>query len=87
MNISIIYMPTFLKQFKKLEPQLQQDVKEKIILFQNLDNHERLRVHKLKGALGAMYSFSVTYSHRQVFVWEDNNRVAFYSIGTHDIYK
>lgn len=86
-HITIAYKPSFLRDFKKLEKKIQMEAREKMGLFKNEENHERLRVHKLTGVLKGCYSFSVTYSHRIVFSWEDKNTVALLAIGTHDIYN
>jgi plasmid maintenance system killer protein len=87
LQIKLIYLPAFLRKVKKCEQLLQEEIKAKIILFQNRTNHEQLKVHKLKGNLGEYYSFSVTYKHRVVFIWEDTNTAVLLSIGDHDVYK
>lgn len=86
-KVEIIYLPVFLKRFKKLEPDLREEVIEKIELFKDSQNHERLKVHKLQGVLAGRYSFSVNYKVRIVFTRVSNREVAFLDIGDHDIYK
>lgn len=81
------YKPSFVRQLNKLPVVVQNEVFEKLELFKNTENHQKLRVHKLKGKLQSFYSFSVTYSHRIVFAYETNNDVVFISIGDHDIYS
>lgn len=66
---------------------LQEEIKAKIIQFQDRISHEQLKVHKLRGSLGDYYNFSVTYKHRIVFVWEDTNTAVLLSVGDHDVYK
>ncbi len=83
----VSYKPSFIREFKKLPIELQEDVLERIELFKNVENHKKLKVHKLKGRLEKFYSFSVTYSHRIVFTFESKNEVVFLAIGDHDIYK
>ena len=85
MNIG--YKPSFLHEFKKLPIEIQEDAKAKIALFSDVKNHKLLKVHKLKGKLKNKYSFSVTYSHRIVFMWKDKNTAIFLAVGTHDLYK
>ncbi len=85
--MKILYKPSFIKDYNKLPPDLQTEVKEKIQLFHIKDNHHRLKVHKFKGRLKDSYSFSVNYSHRIVFEYESADTVVFMSVGTHDIYK
>lgn len=85
--MEVHYKPSFLRDFKKLSPQAQVDAKEKIVLFAEVKNHEKLRVHKLTGQLKNYYSFSVTYSHRIVFVYESKNTAVLLAIGDLNIYK
>jgi addiction module RelE/StbE family toxin len=81
------YKPSFLRDFKRLEPALQDAAREKIELFKDKNNHEKLKVHKLRGRLKDYYSFSISYSHRIVFQYEANDFVVFLGVGDHDIYK
>jgi addiction module RelE/StbE family toxin len=85
--MQIRYKPTFVRAYKKMSPALKLEVKEKIVLFQNTDNHERLRVHKLKGKLKGFYSFSVTHAHRVVFMYEKQNVIVLIAVGDHDVYQ
>jgi mRNA-degrading endonuclease RelE of RelBE toxin-antitoxin system len=85
--IKLIYLPAFLRKLKKCDQPLQEEIKAKILQFQDRNNHEQLKVHKLKGNLGEYYSFSVTYIHRVVFLREDPNTAVFLSVGDHDVYK
>ncbi len=83
----ISYKPSFVRELKKLPPDLQEEVLERIELFKNTENHKKLKVHKLKGRLGNYYSFSVTYSHRIVFGFESKTEIILIAIGDHDVYK
>lgn len=83
----IRYKPSFVRDFKKLPIELQEEALEKIDLFKDVENHKKLKVHKLKGRLASIYSFSVIYSHRIVFSYESKDTVVFLAVGTHDIYK
>ncbi len=83
----IRYKPSFVREFKKLPPELQEEALEKIERFRDLNHHAKLRVHKLKGKLRDFFSFSITYSHRVVFTYEAENEVVFIAIGDHTIYK
>ena len=84
--LELTYAPIFIKEFKKLEAFLQEEVKEKIELFKDSSNHKQLRVHKLKGPMKDRYSFSVSYSFRVVFSYASKTRVNILSLGDHDIY-
>ena len=83
----IRYKPSFVREFKKLPVELQEEALERINLFKDVENHKKLKVHKLKGRLADFYSFSVTYSHRIVFSFESKKEVVFISIGDHKVYK
>ena len=85
--MKILYKASFIKDYSKLSTALQVEVKEKIELFLDKDNHHRLKVHKLAGKLNGSYSFSVNYSHRIVFEYETADTVVFFAVGTHDIYR
>lgn len=85
--MQIRYKPTFVRAYKKMSPALKIEVKEKIYLFSNPKNHERLRMHKLKGKLKAFYSFSVTYAHRVVFKYEKSDVAVLIAVGDHDVYQ
>lgn len=85
-EIDIIFLPSFLREVRKMLEELQDAIAEKITLFKDKNNHERLRVHKLKGALKNKYSFSVTYKHRIVFLWEDEHTAVFLAVGDHEVY-
>ncbi|MDP3792225.1 MAG: type II toxin-antitoxin system mRNA interferase toxin, RelE/StbE family [bacterium] len=83
----ILFKPTFVRQYKSLESQLQEEVVEKIGLFKNPKNHKRLKVHKLSGHLSDRYSFSVNYKIRIVFSYLSKKEAILLALGDHDIYK
>lgn len=85
--MDISYKPTFVRQFKKLEPALQAEVLEKIELFRDTPSHTTLRVHPLSGKLRGCHSFSVNYAIRIVFEYETPQSVVLLGVGNHDIYK
>ena len=81
------FKPSFVREFKKLPVELREEVLVRIELFKDKKNHESLKVHKLKGRLKEYHSFSVTYSHRIVYMHEQPDTVVFLAIGDHSIYK
>jgi mRNA-degrading endonuclease YafQ of YafQ-DinJ toxin-antitoxin module len=83
----IKYKPSFIREFKKLPKELQEEALERIDLFKDKKEHKKLKVHKLRGKLKNFYSFSVTYSHRIVFEYEDKKTAVFLAVGDHDVYK
>lgn len=86
-QITIVYLPSFVKGFRKLEKSLQAEVVQKTRSFENRAHHKQLEVHKLQGKLAGRWSFSVTQKYRIVFIWEDKQTAVFLAIGDHDIYR
>ena len=84
--MEIAYKPTFVRQFDKLEPALQEEVLEKLELFRGVKNHKQLKVHKLHGHLSGRYSFSVNYKTRIVFSYVSKKEVVLLTIGDHVVY-
>jgi mRNA-degrading endonuclease YafQ of YafQ-DinJ toxin-antitoxin module len=85
--MEISYKATFIRQFNKLDKDLQEEVFEKIDFFKDKNNHTILKVHKLHGKLKDCYSFYVNYKIRIVFIWATENEATLLAIGSHDIYK
>lgn len=86
-QIKVKYTPNFFRKLKKLENDLQEEVFEKIELFENEENHKILKVHKLHGKIKGLHSLSVNYHVRIVFEYISNNTALFLTIGNHNIYK
>ena len=83
----IAVTPQFRRQFKKLEPALQEEVIEKMELLKSHKNHARLKVHKLKGTLKGRYSFSVNYKDRVIFMYVSKQEAILLAVGDHDVYR
>jgi len=79
--------PQFKRQYKRLDPNLKIEVREKIEDFKTVTNHQRLKVHALKGRLKGSYSFSVNYKVRIVFEYESETSVVLLAVGGHDVYN
>lgn len=84
--LKIIYAPTFIRRYEKLESELQAEVLIKLNLFQDKDNHKSLNVHKLHGHFSDRYSFSVNYRIRIIFRYLSKSEVAILTVGDHDVY-
>ena len=84
--MKIIYLPIFIRQYKKLSKVLQEEIKERISLFQSDPFHPFLKTHKLKGQLRGRWSFSINYQYRIVFKYLSKEDVAFLAVGNHSIY-
>ena len=85
--LDLIYAPAFVRQFKKLPVDLQEEALEKIELFKNTSNHQSLKVHKLHGVFNDTYSFSVNYRFRIIFSYGTKDEIYILSIGDHEVYK
>jgi mRNA-degrading endonuclease YafQ of YafQ-DinJ toxin-antitoxin module len=86
--VEVSYTNRFVRAFGALPRGLQEDVLVCIERFKDVQNHQELRVHHLKGLLKGRMSFSINYSYRIVFEFGKNKSSAiFHAIGTHAIYK
>lgn len=85
--MKIYYKPTFIRQYSKLDVDLQGEIKEKVELLKDKTNHESLKVHKLHGKLSDFFSFYVNFKIRIVFSWKSDNEVTLYALGDHDVYR
>jgi mRNA-degrading endonuclease RelE of RelBE toxin-antitoxin system len=84
--ITVGFMPEFFRRLKKLSPQLQEIVFDKIELFKNRKNHQRLKVHKLHGKYTGFFGFSVDHKHRVMFEWISKQEARLHTVGDHSIY-
>ncbi len=85
--LQFIYAPHFVRQFKRLPPELQEETIEKITLFKQNKNHDRLKVHKLHGRFSDCYGFSINFKTRIIFEHISKNKIAFLAVGDHEIYQ
>ncbi|MCK4386910.1 MAG: type II toxin-antitoxin system mRNA interferase toxin, RelE/StbE family [Candidatus Pacebacteria bacterium] len=81
------YSPKFVKQYKRLNFELRQEIKEKIKLLDQSVNHKYLKVHKLHGLWKKCYSFSVNYKTRIIFEYKSKETIVLLSVGDHNVYK
>ena len=65
--MQIIYSPIFLRQYRKLESDIQRQAESKEKVFRRNPFDERLRTHKLHGKLSDLWAFSVNSKVRIVF--------------------
>ncbi len=83
----ILYTPKFVRQWKKLEIDLQDEVERTLAILRKDPKTPSLKVHKLTGALKGFLSCSVNYRYRIVFEWDNVKTIAVLSVGDHDIYR
>ena len=87
-ELKIEYTKHFIRAYKKLNPKLQKEVDDCILDFKLITNHEKLKVHKLKGRFKEYYAFSINSSYRIIFKFIDNKLYAMLlTVGNHDIYN
>ena len=84
--MKVHFLPIFIRHFKKLDLDLQEEALEKIELFKSVKNHKLLKIHKLHGPLTGRYSFSVNYKTRIVFSYINKKEVVLLAVGDHAVY-
>ncbi|HUY05119.1 MAG TPA: hypothetical protein VMV62_00115 [Candidatus Paceibacterota bacterium] len=84
--MKVTYTRAFFKRLSKYEEGFQETVFDKIEEFGDVENHKRLKVHKLHGKFSDCFSFSVNYRTRIVFEYLSKDEVALLAIGDHEIY-
>lgn len=84
---TILYSSRFQYAFKKLGQSQKQLIQQREKIFKNDCFDQRLKTHKLKGQLKDHWSFSLTYSHRVLFTFLENDQVVFMDVGSHSIYQ
>lgn len=85
--MEIFYSPQFKREYRKLSVEIKEKAKKKEKIFRKNPFDSQLNTHKLKGRLDGFWAFSVDYRYRIIFKSQDNNRVRFYVIGDHSLYK
>lgn len=85
--MQIEYSSNFVKQFKKLTPQIKKQAIKAELLFKKNPFSPKIRTHKLTGRLSSLWVFSIDYRNRIIFEFIDKGKVVFYKIGAHEIYR
>lgn len=81
--MSIQYLPTFKKQYKKLPPKVRQQFSERLRLLLTDRTDPRLRVHPLKGNYAGYWSMNISGDFRALFLEQGDEVIIFALIGTH----
>lgn len=77
----------FEKQFKKLPTPIQTLGLIKENIFREDPYHPILRTHKLQGKEKEAWAFWINYSYRIKFIFLAPDKVLFFEVGTHKIYR
>jgi mRNA-degrading endonuclease RelE of RelBE toxin-antitoxin system len=78
------YSSKFIKSYKKLPNNIQEDFDKKIIIFMTNPKDHSLNTHKLKGKLKSCLSFYLYDGYRVLFEYEVDNSVNLLDIGPLD---
>lgn len=87
MPVVILYTPEFRRDYKKLSQVLKELVRRKGKIFEQDPFHPLLRTHKLSGALHDLWSFSVDYRTRVIFIFRAQGEVELLRVGDHSVYR
>ena len=85
--MKIEFSSRFLKSYKKLvskRPDAAISVLQRVLLFSQQPDSPSLALHKLKGSLKDVWSFSVESDLRIIIDRQDPSKLVFVDIGTHD---
>jgi addiction module RelE/StbE family toxin len=85
--MDVFYTQKFLREYKKLDKTIKAKAEKQERLFRDDPHSSILKTHKLKGELVDFWSFSVNFSYRIIFEFQDEGTAIFHSIGNHKIYK
>jgi addiction module RelE/StbE family toxin len=80
--MTVAYSKAFIKQAKKLSPELRQKLQNKIAIFSDNPLHTSLRNHALKGKYKEYRSIDITGDVRALYLQQDNEAI-FDTVGTH----
>lgn len=83
----IQYKPSFIRQYKKLDEGLKNDVKRTLELLKVDPKNPLLKSHKLKGKLIGCWSCSVNFSYRLIFEYEKTLVITCLAVGDHNVYR
>lgn len=85
--MTIYYTTKFARDHKKLPLDIKRAAEKCEHIYRDDPFDQRLRTHKLQGELRSFWSFSVTYSYRFIFQFDDSGNVWFHAIGDHTVYQ
>lgn len=84
--MEILFTARFLRSFRKLPLDVQDDCHRVINIFRKRDGVEKIKLHKLHGKMSGLHSFSVNFSFR-IVIKKEKGKVYFMDVGSHTLYK
>lgn len=84
--MEILFTARFLRSFKKLPPDVQDDCHRAIDIFKKQNGSEKIKLHKLQGKMRKFYSFSANFSFR-IVIKKEKKKIYFMDVGSHGLYK
>lgn len=78
----IEYSKDFLKDIKSLNQEQKNQLRNRILLFQNKPSHPQLKNHPLKGKLKGFHSINITGDIRAIYTCLEKT-IKFVRLGTH----
>lgn len=85
--MKIFYSLQFMREYRSLPTDVKEKADKKEKIFRSNPFDSRLKTHKLKGRLGEFWAFSIDFRYRIIFKFQDKNKVRFYVVGDHSVYK
>jgi mRNA-degrading endonuclease YafQ of YafQ-DinJ toxin-antitoxin module len=84
--MEVLFTARFLRSFKKLPLEIQDDCYRAIDIFRKQKDGKKLKLHKLHGKMNGLYSFSANFSFR-IVIKKVKGVVHFMDVGSHALYK
>ena len=81
--MKVLFSKSFIKRYEKMPQKLQRQVKRRVALLVDDSRHRTLNLHTVYYRGDAFISMNVTGDCRALFLWESEDRVRFYRVGTH----
>ncbi len=82
--MKIEFSSNFLRQAKKLSGKEKAILSERIEIFKLYPSDQRLKTHALTGRLKGLFSFSLNYSRRVVFIYTGKYEALLVDVGAHE---
>jgi mRNA-degrading endonuclease YafQ of YafQ-DinJ toxin-antitoxin module len=77
----------FKRSFQSLPASIQEKADERDQMFRRNAFDPRLKTHKLGGSLKGYWSYSIDYQYRVLFRFDGSDKVVYFDIGDHRVYR